>query len=73
MRRPQANPSAPSGRPWLAWKSWETVAIDLSNLPKEVNTHDILDAFSEYGNIVSVDLRNGVGAESGLKGRIRFR
>ncbi|KAJ5780472.1 hypothetical protein N7457_005632 [Penicillium paradoxum] len=72
MIRPRAPHTSPD-RPWLAWKSWETTAIDLSGLPKEVNTHDIFDAFSSYGNIVSIDLRNGPGGEPGSKGRIRFR
>ncbi|KAJ5357535.1 RNA-dependent RNA polymerase eukaryotic-type [Penicillium brevicompactum] len=41
---------------WQAWKSWDTVAVDLLNVPREVNTHDIYDNMSKEGNISCIDL-----------------
>jgi RNA-dependent RNA polymerase len=49
------------------------LALDLLNVPKEVNTHDVYDAFSKEGHIMNIDLWEDSNGEPASKGRIRFR
>ena len=58
---------------WISWKSWDTLAVDLLNVPKEVNTHDLYDAFAKEGNIMYIDLWENSKGEPDSRGRIRFR
>jgi hypothetical protein len=58
---------------WISWKSWNSLAVDLLNVPKEVNTHDVYDAFSKEGNIMYIDLWENSKGEPDSKGRVRFR
>jgi hypothetical protein len=67
------DPHLPQLSPWTSWKSWDTLAVDLLNIPKEVNTHDIYDGFGKEGNIMHIDLWENLKGEPDSKGRIRFR
>ncbi|CAG7990379.1 unnamed protein product [Penicillium nalgiovense] len=60
-------------RDWITWRSWRTCAVDLLNLPREMNTHDIYDAFHRYGNLISIDLWEDASGRPDCKGRIRFK
>ncbi|KAJ5555084.1 hypothetical protein N7461_003554 [Penicillium sp. DV-2018c] len=79
MRRGSQAGSHPRSRPQPdrddTWRSRESIMVDLFDLPKEADTHDLYDAFSCYGNIVTIELW-GADADVGQrssKGRIRFR
>ncbi|KAJ5967824.1 hypothetical protein N7501_004072 [Penicillium viridicatum] len=60
-------------RDWITWRSWKTCAVDLSNIPREMNTHDIYDAFNKYGNLISIDVWEDASGRPDSKGRIRFK
>ncbi|KGO75271.1 RNA-dependent RNA polymerase, eukaryotic-type [Penicillium italicum] len=60
-------------RDWITWRSWKTCAVDLLNIPKEMNTHDIYDAFNKYGNLISIDVWEDAAGRPDSKGRIRFK
>lgn len=60
-------------RDWLTWRSWKKCAVDLLNLPREMNTHDIYDAFNKYGNLISIDVWEDASGRPDSRGRIRFK
>ncbi|KAF4771917.1 hypothetical protein HAV15_004558 [Penicillium sp. str.  len=60
-------------RDWVTWRSWKTCAVDLLNIPREMNTHDIYDAFNKYGNLISIDVWEDALGRPDSKGRIRFK
>lgn len=76
-----ASPDPPRPRPphtspvrdWVTWRSWKTCAVDLLNIPKEMNTHDIYDAFNKYGNLISIDVWEDASGRPDSRGRIRFK
>ncbi|CAI7578194.1 unnamed protein product [Penicillium glandicola] len=73
---PQEPPGPGHERPvraWLTWRSWKTCAVDLLNIPREMNTHDIYDAFNQYGNLISIDLWEDASGRPDSKARIRFK
>ncbi|KAI9039173.1 RNA-directed RNA polymerase (Sad-1) [Aspergillus affinis] len=55
------------------WKSWGSVAIKISNVPKEVTAFHIWQAFNKEGNIFSIDLFEDSHGKRGAKGKIRFK
>ncbi|KAJ5819868.1 hypothetical protein N7474_005459 [Penicillium riverlandense] len=59
--------------PTVAWQSWESVAVDLSNVPKEANTFVLWDTFRREGSISSIDIFEDSHGRQGTRGRIRFR
>ncbi|KAJ5970641.1 uncharacterized protein N7479_000559 [Penicillium vulpinum] len=89
MQHPKSNrlrlfpsdPPVPSGpsvqtapaQDWITWRSWKTCAVDLLNIPKEMNTHDIYDAFHQYGNLISIDLWEDASGGPDSRARIRFK
>ncbi|KOS45065.1 hypothetical protein ACN38_g4048 [Penicillium nordicum] len=60
-------------RDWVTWRAWKTCAVDLFNIPREMNTHDIYDAFSKYGHLISIDVWEDASGRPDSKGRIRFK
>lgn len=60
-------------RDWVTWRTWKTCAVDLFNIPREMNTHDIYDAFSKYGHLISIDVWEDASGRPDSKGRIRFK
>ncbi|CAG8291982.1 unnamed protein product [Penicillium olsonii] len=69
---PQQGPT-PARPEWQSWKSWNTLALDLLNIPKEVNTHDLYEALSKEGNIMCIDIWENKPGDRMTKGRVRFR
>lgn len=57
--------------PW--WKSWETVAVTLANVPLEADTFTLWKAFNKEGNIFSIDLFTDIHGNRDPKGKIRFK
>lgn len=55
------------------WKLWESVAINLSNVPPEVNTFILWQAFMKEGNICSIDLFEDFHGNREPRGKLRFR
>lgn len=58
---------------WVSWRSWDTIAIDLLNVPKELTTHDLYNAFNKEGTTSSIDIWENRHGEPEGKGRVRFR
>ncbi|CAG8265197.1 unnamed protein product [Penicillium salamii] len=67
LRRPPNQPE------WVSWKSWNTLALDILNLPREVNTHDLHDALAKEGTIMSIDIWETKPGDRQARGRVRFR
>ncbi|KAI3131951.1 hypothetical protein CBS147330_4376 [Penicillium roqueforti] len=70
VQPPRSNPPV---RGWTTWRSWRTCAVDLLNVPREMNTHDIYDTFNKYGNLISIDLWEDTSGRPISKARIRFK
>ncbi|KGO40249.1 RNA-dependent RNA polymerase, eukaryotic-type [Penicillium expansum] len=60
-------------RDWITWRSWKTCAVDMLNIPREMNTHDMYDAFNKYGNVISIDVWEDAAGRPDSRGRIRFK
>lgn len=58
---------------WLTWKSWESVAVTLRNIPRDANTYVLWRAFSKEGNITAIDIFDDRHGNRASRGRIRFR
>ena len=71
--RPREMAEQPSSQslPW--WKHWETVAINLANLPVEADTFTLWKAFSKEGSIFSIDIFTDIHGNRDTKGKIRFK
>ncbi|KAJ5372624.1 hypothetical protein N7517_004630 [Penicillium concentricum] len=74
---PHRSPRGPSRfspvQTWISWRSWKTCAVDLLNIPREMNTHDIYEAFHQYGNLISIDIWEDAVGRPDSRARIRFR
>lgn len=57
--------------PW--WRHWESVAVNLINMPLEANTFTIWQAFRKEGNVFSIDLFEDMHGNRAPKGKIRFK
>ncbi|KAL4906855.1 hypothetical protein BDW74DRAFT_176457 [Aspergillus multicolor] len=55
-----------------SWKTWESVAINLTNVPAEASTQDLWEVFINEGNIHSIDIFEDNGNRT-QKAKIRFR
>ncbi|GAB1205903.1 hypothetical protein APSETT445_004582 [Aspergillus pseudonomiae] len=55
------------------WTFWDTVAVNLLNLPKEVNTRILWQTFSNEGYVSSIDLFEDLHGNRDSRGKIRFR
>lgn len=69
----QQQQQQPSSQPLPWWKSWESVAIYLDNVPLEANTYTLWRAFKDQGDIFSIDLYEDVHGNREAKGKIRFK
>ncbi|KAL4783051.1 RNA dependent RNA polymerase-domain-containing protein [Aspergillus varians] len=77
MVRPKYRPGPapqPSRQLLIApWRSWESVAVNLINVPKEVSTVNLWKAFKEEGNIHSIDIFEDSHGSRTARAKIRFR
>ncbi|KAL2868435.1 RNA dependent RNA polymerase-domain-containing protein [Aspergillus lucknowensis] len=55
------------------WRSWESIAVNLSSVPKDVSTLDLWQAFKSEGNILSIDIFEDSHGNRTSKAKIRFR
>lgn len=55
------------------WRSWESLAINVFNIPEGTNTFVLWDSFKKEGNITSVDIFDQRTGDRHSKGRVRFR
>ncbi|KAI9368815.1 RNA dependent RNA polymerase-domain-containing protein [Aspergillus egyptiacus] len=55
------------------WKSWESVAISLANVPKELRTLDLWKAFKNEGSVLSIDIFEDSHGSRTSRAKIRFR
>ncbi|KAL5332831.1 RNA dependent RNA polymerase-domain-containing protein [Aspergillus crustosus] len=55
------------------WKSWNSVAVSLANIPKEVSTLELWRAFKNEGNIVSIDIFEDPHGNRTTRAKLRFR
>lgn len=58
---------------WLPWTHWETVGVNISQVPKEATTRALWEGFSKEGEICSIDIFDDRHGNRGSKGRVRFR
>ena len=58
---------------WLPWNHWETVGVNISQVPKEATTRALWEAFSKEGEICSIDIFDDRHGNRGSKGRVRFK
>lgn len=58
---------------WLPWNQWETVGVNISQVPKEADTQVLWEAFSKEGEICSIDIFDDSHGNRGSKGRVRFK
>ena len=68
-------PLPPQSSPQILapWRLWENVAIKITNLPLEANSHTIWTAFKNEGKIFSIDLFEDHHGHRTPKGKIRFK
>ncbi|KAJ5538290.1 hypothetical protein N7494_007769 [Penicillium frequentans] len=70
---PHRSTPAPPPPVWLTWRNWESVAVGISDLPREANTRILWEAFTKEGNIFSVDIFEDRKGNRSSRGRIRFK
>ncbi|KAJ6114819.1 hypothetical protein N7486_000597, partial [Penicillium sp. IBT 16267x] len=70
---PRRSPASPPPPVWLTWKNWESVAVGISELPREASTYVLWEAFSKEGNIFSIDIFEDRNGNRSSRGRIRFK
>ncbi|KAL4942211.1 hypothetical protein BDV06DRAFT_235547 [Aspergillus oleicola] len=71
--RPSPAPQASDQQIIAHWKSWDSVAVNLLDLPIEVTTQDLWRAFNQESNISSIDIWEDSHGNKTSKGKIRFR
>lgn len=57
--------------PW--WRHWESVAVNLVNIPLDANTFTLWQAFKKEGHISSIDIFEDVHGNKETKGKVRFK
>ncbi|GMG04053.1 unnamed protein product [Aspergillus oryzae] len=55
------------------WTFWDTVAVNLFNLPREINTRILWQTFSSEGYVSSIDLFEDSHGNRDSRGKIRFK
>ncbi|KAJ5652195.1 hypothetical protein N7507_009621 [Penicillium longicatenatum] len=70
---PRRSPVSPPPPVWLTWRNWESVAVGVSDLPKGTSTYALWEAFSNEGNIFSIDIFEDRNGNRSSRGRIRFK
>lgn len=64
---------APAQLVWQTWQSWESVAVTLRDIPREITTYLLWKVFSREGNITAIDIFDDRHGFRTSRGRIRFR
>lgn len=72
-RQPRPSPQQVPPQLLAPWKLWDTVAVNISNLPKEATALDVWKALQKEGNIFSIDLFEDSHGKRDTKGKIRFK
>lgn len=60
----------------LTWRSWESVAINVYNIPPGMSTFTLWESFKKEGHIITIDIfdNRGTSRPPGPgRGRIRFK
>lgn len=72
-RDSRAIPQQPASQliPW--WKHWESVAVNLANVPLEADTFTIWKAFRKEGDVFSIDLFEDSHGNRESRGKVRFK
>lgn len=72
-RDSRAIPQQPASQliPW--WKHWESVAVNLANVPLEADTFTIWKAFRKEGVVFSIDLFEDAHGNRESRGKVRFK
>ncbi|KAL2831180.1 RNA dependent RNA polymerase-domain-containing protein [Aspergillus cavernicola] len=77
MRGPRDRPGpAPHHLPqqiMAPWKSWESVAVNISNISEEMSTLDLWQAFKKEGTVFSIDIFEDSHGNRKSRAKIRFR
>ncbi|EAW09273.1 putative RNA-directed RNA polymerase (Sad-1) [Aspergillus clavatus NRRL 1] len=55
------------------WKQWESVAVNLFNLPPETDAYTVWQAFSKEGRVLSIDIFEDIHGNKESKGKLRFK
>lgn len=71
--RPSPTPQFNRQQLIAPWMSWPSLAVVLTNVPKELGTVDIWKAFKEEGSIVSIDIWEDSHGGRGTKAKVRFK
>ncbi|KAH8426461.1 RNA dependent RNA polymerase [Aspergillus melleus] len=72
-RQPRNSPQQLPPQILAPWRSWDSVAVNIFNVPKEATAFRIWQAFNKEGSIFSIDLFEDSHGKRGTKGRIRFK
>ncbi|KAL4970044.1 RNA dependent RNA polymerase-domain-containing protein [Aspergillus stella-maris] len=77
MQKPRSRsgpaPQAPRQQVIPDWKSFESVAVFITDIPQEATTQDLWKAFNQEGPIFSIDIWENSHGKRISKGKIRFR
>ncbi|KAL4953606.1 RNA dependent RNA polymerase-domain-containing protein [Aspergillus filifer] len=71
--RPGPAPQAPRQQVIPEWRSFESVAVFITDIPREATTRDLWKAFNQEGSIFSIDIWEDFHGKKTSKGKIRFR
>ncbi|KAL4922233.1 RNA dependent RNA polymerase-domain-containing protein [Aspergillus aurantiobrunneus] len=55
------------------WRSWESVAVNLANVPEDVSALDLWKLFNNEGNIHSIDIFEDSHGNRTKRAKIRFK
>ncbi|KAL4805531.1 RNA dependent RNA polymerase-domain-containing protein [Aspergillus unguis] len=73
MPRSGPVPQSLRPQPLAHWRLWESVAIKIENVPKQVTALDLWRAFKDEGNIHSIDIHEDSHGERNTRAKLRFR
>ncbi|KAH1780249.1 hypothetical protein KXW56_004375 [Aspergillus fumigatus] len=55
------------------WRLWESVAVNVFNIPREADTYCLWQAFSKEGHVFSIDIFEDFHGNRESRGKIRFK
>jgi RNA-dependent RNA polymerase len=55
------------------WRLWESVVVNVFNIPREADTYCLWQAFSREGHVVSIDIFEDFHGNRESRGKIRFK
>ncbi|KAJ6117399.1 hypothetical protein N7512_007124, partial [Penicillium capsulatum] len=55
------------------WRDWESLAVTVVGIPREVTVHDLFRAFKKEGTITNIDIFDDRHGKRTSRGRVRFR